>query len=173
MARKFAGALLVLAALTAIGCSSSQPMRFRFAVPSGQAQLEIDEGDVHSGSTGQVYELSTNNVQKKIKMTVGGKTVYGRMDVFEHTALTRMSIVPITVSGDIVNAVEDSKVVTYVVYQRNRDQGTRGGMAGEDSAMRIYDYGDSVSRDALLNQARLNGTIIAVIDFGNAEYLAE
>lgn len=172
MARKFAGMLLVLVALAAVGCSSSQPMRFKFNVPSGSAALEIDEGDVVSGNTSTVYSLSTNDVQKKLKMTVGGKTVYGRMDVFEHTALTRMSVVPITLSGDIINAVEDSKVVTYVVYQRNRDQGTRG-MAGEDSAMRIYDYGDSVSREALLNQARLNGMIIAVIDFGNAEYLEE
>jgi hypothetical protein len=172
MARKFVGMLLVLVALAAVGCSSSQPMRFKFNVPSGSAALEIDEGDVVSGNTSTVYSLSTNDVQKKLKMTVGGKTVYGRMDVFEHTALTRMSVVPITLSGDIINAVQDSKVVTYVVYQRNRDQGTRG-MAGEDSAMRIYDYGDSVSREALLNQARLNGNIIAVIDFGNAEYLEE
>jgi hypothetical protein len=172
MARKFTGMLLVLVALAAVGCSSSQPMLFKFNVPTGSAALEIDEGDVVSGNTSTVYSLSTNDVQKKLKMTVGGKTVYGRMDVFEHTALTRMSVVPITLSGDIINAVEDSKVVTYVVYQRNRDQGTRG-MAGEDSAMRIYDYGDSVSREALLNQARLNGMIIAVIDFGNAEYLEE
>lgn len=170
MARFVAGALAVLLALTLVGCGSSQAMRFQFSVPSGQATINIDDGDEQSGNTGQVFELSTDNMDKKLKLTWNGKTVYGRMDVFNHTALTRMSVVPIRIEGDIVNAVTDSKVVTYVVYQRNRDQGTRG-MAGEDSAMRVYDYGDSVSREALLNQARLNGEIIAVIDFGNAEFI--
>ncbi|MBK9975766.1 MAG: hypothetical protein IPP14_13425 [Planctomycetes bacterium] len=145
-------------------------MRFQFKVPSGQATLKIDEGGTQTGDTSKVFTLKSNDAEKKLTLTWNGKTIYGRMDVYDHTALTRISIVPVSLTADIVNAVDDYKAVTYVVYQRNRDAGTRG-MAGEDTAMRVYDYGDTVTREALIEQARLNGNVIAVIDFGNAEYI--
>jgi hypothetical protein len=90
--------------------------------------------------------------------------------VFSHTALTRISVVPVHLTADIVTAVKDFKAVTYVVYQRYRDSNIRG-TAGEDTALRVYDYGDTVTRDALIEQAALNGHVIAVIDFGNGEYI--
>ncbi len=170
MARKFAAVLALAIALFCVGCSSSKPMRFQFKVPSGQATLKIDEGGTQTGDTSKVFTLKSNDAEKKLTLTWNGKTIYGRMDVYDHTALTRISIVPVSLTADIVNAVDDYKAVTYVVYQRNRDAGTRG-MAGEDTAMRVYDYGDTVTREALIEQARLNGNVIAVIDFGNAEYI--
>jgi hypothetical protein len=170
MARMFFGVCVLALALCSFGCSSSKPMRFQFKVPSGSATLKIEEGSTHSGDTSKVYTLKSNDAEKKLTLTWNGKTVYGRMDVFNHTALTRISVVPVSLTADIVNAVDDYKAVTYVVYQRNRDAGTRG-MAGEDTAMRVYDYGDTVTREALIEQARLNGNVIAVIDFGNAEYI--
>ncbi|MCC6464449.1 MAG: hypothetical protein IT463_03805 [Planctomycetes bacterium] len=170
MARMIPGVLLAVLSLVVVGCGSSKPMRFQFKVPSGNAQIKIDEGSVYSGDTSKVYELKSNDAEKRVTITWNGKTVYGKMDVFDHTALTRISVVPVHLSSDIVNAVEDFKAVTYVVYQRYRDSNTRG-TAGEDAALRVYDYGDTVTRDALIEQARLNGQVIAVIDFGNSEYI--
>ncbi|MBZ0135042.1 MAG: hypothetical protein K8I27_01560 [Planctomycetes bacterium] len=164
------GVLFVALSLIIVGCGSSKPMRFQFKVPSGQAQIEIDEGSVYRGNTGEVYTLKSNDSEKKIELTWNGKTVYGKMDVYDHTALTRISVVPVHLTNDIITAVDDFKAVTYVVYQRYRDANVRG-TAGEDTQLRVYDYGDTVTREALIEQARLNGHVIAVIDFGNSEYI--
>jgi hypothetical protein len=169
MARILTGVLLIALSVAVVGCGSSQPMRFEFKMPSGQANLDIDEGD-EVGTTAQVYELNSNNLGTKLQLDWNGKIIYGKMDVFSHTALTRMSIVRVQLTNDIVKAVEDYKVVTYVIYERYRDVNVRG-TAGEDTQMRVYDYGDTVTREALIEQASLNGQVIAVIDFGNAEYL--
>lgn len=170
MARILTGVLLIALSLTVIGCTSSKPMRFQFKVPSGSATIEIDEGSTYRGSTEQVYTLKSNDYEKTIELTWNGKKVYGKMDVFDHTALTRISVVPVHLTSDIVTAVDDFKAVTYVVYQRYRDANIRG-TAGEDTQLRVYDYGDTVTREALIEQARLNGHVIAVIDFGNSEYI--
>lgn len=164
------GVLLLVISVVAVGCGSSKPMRFQFKVPSGQAQIEIDEGSTYSGNTNEVYTLDSDDMGKTLKLTWNGKTVYGKMDVFKHTELTRNTIVPVHLTGDIVSAVDDFKMVTYVVYQRRRDANVRGA-AGEDTQLGVYDYGDTVTRDALIEQASLNGEVIAVIDFGNAEYI--
>jgi hypothetical protein len=170
MARILTGVLLVALSFAVIGCGSSQPMRFKFDVPSGSGQIKIDQGGTESGDTSKIYTLKSNDTEKKIELTWSGKTIYGKMDVFSHTTLTRVTNVPIHVTAEIFNAVEDFKAVTYVVYERYRDTNVRG-TAGEDSQLRIYDYGDTVTRDALIEQASLNGRVIAVIDFGNAEYI--
>lgn len=170
MARILTGVLLVALTFAVVGCGSSKPMRFQFKVPSGTAQIKIDEGSNYSGDTSKVYTLKSNDSEKTIELTWNGKTVYGKMDVFDHTALTRISVVPVHLTSDIVTAVDDFKAVTYVVYQRYRDSNVRG-TAGEDTQLRVYDYGDTVTRDALIEQARLNGHVIAVIDFGNSEYI--
>jgi len=170
MARILTGVLLFALTMVAVGCGSSKPMRFQFKVPSGNAQIMINEGTVHRGDANTVYTLRSNNMEKTIELTWGGKTIYGKMDVYDHTALTRISVVPIHLSADIVNAVSDFKAVTYVVYQRHRDGHIRGA-AGEDTELRVYDYGDTVTRNALIEQARLNGEVIAVIDFGNSAYI--
>jgi hypothetical protein len=164
------GVLFVALCLALTGCGSSKPMRFQFKVPSGSAQVKIDEGSTHTGDTSKVYTLKSNDSEKKIELNWGGKTVYGKMDVFDHTALTRISVVPVHLTNDIITAVDDFKAVTYVVYQRYRDANVRG-TAGEDTQLRVYDYGDTVTREALIEQARLNGHVIAVIDFGNSEYI--
>jgi hypothetical protein len=169
MARILTGVLLIALSLSVVGCGSSQPMRFEFKMPSGQGNIDIDDGD-ERGTTAEVYELSSNDMGKTLAIEWNGKTIYGKMDVFDHTALTRMSIVRVQLTQDIVNAVEDYKVVTYVIYERYRDVNVRG-TAGEDTQMRVYDYGDTVTREALIEQASLNGQVIAVVDFGNAEYL--
>lgn len=171
MARILTGVLVVALTLVVVGCGSSQPMRFQFAVPSGSAQVQIDEGRVHNGRTGEVFELYTADANKRIELDWNGQTIYGKMDVFEHTDLTRISVVPVHITADIVGAVSDFKAVTYVVYERHRDSGVRR-TAGEDSRFRVHDFGDTVTRNALIEQARLNGRIIAVIDFGNASYIA-
>ncbi len=170
MARIFTGVLLVALSLVAFGCGSSNPMRFEFKVPSGTANIDIEEG-YYTGTTNQVYELSANDAGKKLELTWNNQKIYGKMDVFGHTDLTRLSVVRVQITQDIVQAVQDYKVVTYVIYERYRDVNVRGS-AGEDSQMRVYDYGDSVTRQALIDQASMNGTVIAVIDFGNASYLA-
>jgi hypothetical protein len=170
MARILTGVLLVALSLVFVGCSSSKPMQFQFMVPNGSAQIKIDEGSVYSGDTSKVYTLKSNDAEKTIELTWNGRKVYGKMDVFSHTALTRISTVPVHLTADIITAVDDFKAVTYVVYQRYRDSNIRG-TAGEDTAMRVYDYGDTVTREALIEQASLNGTVIAVIDFGNHEYI--
>lgn len=170
MARIVTGVLFVALSIALVGCGSSKPMRFQFKVPSGQAQIEIDEGSVYRGSTSEVYTLKSNDGEKTIELTWNGKTVYGKMDVYDHTALTRISVVPVHLTGDIITAVDDFKAVTYVVYQRYRDANVRGA-AGEDTQLRVYDYGDTVTREALIEQAALNGHVIAVIDFGNSEYI--
>jgi hypothetical protein len=170
MARILTGVLLFALTLVVVGCGSSSPMRFEFKVPSGTADIDIDDGD-EAGTSADVFELDTNDVGKKLRFDWNGQTFYGKMDVYNHTALTRMSVVRVQITGDMVQAIKDYKVVTYVIYERYRDANVRGS-AGEDSQMRVYDYGDSVTRDALIEQASLNGTVIAVIDFGNAEYLA-
>lgn len=170
MARIMTGVLLVALSLIAVGCSGSKPMRFKFDVPSGAAQIEIDEGSRQTGDTTKVFTVKSNDTEKKLKLTWNGKTIYGRMDVYDHTELTRISVVPVHLTGDIVSAVDDFKAVTYVVYQRYRDASIRGA-AGEDTKLRVYDYGDTVTREALIEQAALNGRVIAVIDFGNSEYI--
>jgi hypothetical protein len=170
MARILTGVLLLSLSLVVVGCGSSKPMRFEFKVPSGTANIDVDEGD-EVGTTADVFELSTNDMGKKLMFDWNGQKFFGKMDVHSHTALTRMSVVRVQITGDIVQAIKDYKVVTYVIYERYRDVNVRG-TAGEDTQMRVYDYGDSVTRDALIEQASLNGTVIAVIDFGNAEYLA-
>lgn len=170
MARILTGVLLLAISVIAVGCGSSKPMRFQFKVPSGSAQIEIDEGSVYRGNTNEVYTLKSNDFEKTIELTWNGKTVYGKMDVYDHTALTRISVVPIHLTSDIITAVDDFKAVTYVVYQRYRDANVRGA-AGEDTELRVYDYGDTVTREALIEQASLNGEVIAVIDFGNSEYI--
>jgi hypothetical protein len=170
MTRILTGVLLFALTMVVVGCGSSKPMRFQFKVPTGNAQIEINEGSRHSGDANTVYTLRSNDSEKTIELTWQGKTIYGKMDVYNHTALTRISVVPVHISADIVNAVEDFKAVTYVVYQRHRDAGVRG-QAGEDSQLRVYDYGDTVTRNALIEQARLAGEVIAVIDFGNSPYI--
>lgn len=165
-----AGVLLLVFAVVAVGCGSSKPMRFEFRPPSGQGQIEIDEGRVHSGSTAQVYTLYSSDVDKTFKLTWNGQTIYGRMDVFTHTDLTRMNTVPINITADIFDAIEDNKGVTYVVYHRHRDSNVRG-VAGEDVELRVYDYGERLTRDALIEQASMNGHVIAVVDLGNSEYI--
>ena len=170
MARILTGVLLVALSLIVVGCGSSKPMRFMFDVPSGTGQIKIDEGGTESGDTGKIYTLKSNDAEKTIELTWNGKKIYGKMDVFSHTTLTRVTTVPIHVTAEIFNAVDDFKAVTYVVYERYRDSNVRG-TAGEDSQLRVYDYGDTVTRDALIEQANLNGRVIAVIDFGNAEYI--
>ena len=119
------GVLFVAFSLALAGCGSSKPMRFQFKVPTGQAQIEIDEGSVYRGNTGEVYTLKSNDAEKTIELTWNGKTVYGKMDVFDHTALTRISVVPVHLTNDIITAVDDFKAVTYVVYQRYRDANVR------------------------------------------------
>lgn len=170
MARILTGVLLVALSFAVVGCGSSKPMRFQFQVPNGSAQIKIDEGSVHSGDTTKVYTLKSNDTEKKIELTWNGKKIYGVMDVYDNVRLTRVSVVPVHLTADIVTAVDDFKAVTYVVYQRYRDANVRG-TAGEDTQLRVYDYGDTVTREALIEQARLNGHVIAVIDFGNSEYI--
>jgi hypothetical protein len=170
MARILTGVLLVALSLFAVGCTSSKPMRFQFKVPSGNATIKIDEGGTQSGDTSKVYTLKSNDLEKTIELEWQGKKVYGKMDVYDHTELTRISVVPVHLTADIVTAVDDFKAVTYVVYQRYRDANVRGS-AGEDTRLRVYDYGDTVTRQALIEQARLNGHVIAVIDFGNSPYI--
>ncbi|MBX3459300.1 MAG: hypothetical protein KF696_04920 [Planctomycetes bacterium] len=170
MARILTGVLMIALSLAFFGCTSSKPMRFQFRVPTGSAQIQINEGSVYRGSTDQVYTLKSNDFEKTIELTWNGKKIYGKMDVYDHTALTRISVVPVHLTGDIVTAVDDFKAVTYVVYQRYRDANIRG-TAGEDTSLRVYDYGDTVTREALIEQARLNGHVIAVIDFGNSQYI--
>lgn len=120
-----------------------------------------------------MFELKSNDSEKRLELVMGGKKFYGKMDVFNHTELTRISTVPIYVTADIAAAVSDFKAVTYVVYQRRRDvaNARRSGQAGEDVEMRVYDYGDTVTRQALIEQARLQGEVIAVIDFGSSPYI--
>lgn len=170
MARILTGVLLVALSFAVVGCGSSKPMRFQFQVPNGSAQIKIDEGSVHSGDTTKVYTLKSNDTEKKIELTWNGRKIYGVMDVYDNVRLTRVSVVPVHLTADIVTAVDDFKAVTYVVYQRYRDANVRG-TAGEDTQLRVYDYGDTVTREALIEQARLNGHVIAVIDFGNSEYI--
>ncbi len=175
MVRILTGVLALSLMLVIVGCSSSKPMRFRFEpTDSSKVQIDIDEGSNYRGDGSTVFELKSNDADKKIKLVWGGKTIYAKMDVFNHTELTRISVVPVRLSKDIMAAVEDYKAVTYVVYQRHRDSTIAGrGAAGEDANLRVYDYGDTVTRDALIEQARLNGDVIAVIDFGNAEALVD
>ncbi len=174
MSRMLTGMLLVALAFGLFGCGSSSPMRFQFFMPGGQpGTLRIDEGGVVSGDSSKVFELKSNDAQKTIEFVIGGKKIYGKMDVFGHTDLTRISTVPIYVTADIAAAVSDFKAVTYVVYQRRRDvaNARRSGQAGEDVELRVYDYGDTVTRGALIEQARLQGEVIAVIDFGSSPYI--
>ena len=173
MARIFIGVAVLAFAFISAGCGSSQPIRFQFKMPSGTATIEIDEGSVHRGNTDKVFTLSSNDREKTIKLTYEGRTIYGKMDTYGNTQLTRITIVPIHITADIFAAVDDFKAVTYIVYQRRRDVARTGrtASAGEDSQLRVYDYGDTVTRDAAIDQASLQGDIIAVIDFGNIEYL--
>src|SRR5690606_39145132 len=69
MARIVAGVLFIAFSLALVGCGSSKPMRFQFKVPSGQAQIEIDEGSVYRGSTTEVYTLKSNDAEKTIELT--------------------------------------------------------------------------------------------------------
>lgn len=173
MARTLTGLLFLTLALALFGCGSSSPMRFQFN-PQGQPlTVKVDEGGVQSGDQTRVFELKSNDSEKRLEIVMGGKKFYGRMDVFGHTELTRISTVPVYITKDIADAVSDFKAVTYVVYQRRRDVSTsrRAGAAGEDSEMRVYDYGDTVTRAALIEQARLQGDVIAVIDFGSSPYI--
>ena len=121
MARILTGVLLVALSLIVVGCGSSKPMRFMFDVPSGTGQIKIDEGGTESGDTGKIYTLKSNDAEKTIELTWNGKKIYGKMDVFSHTTLTRVTTVPIHVTAEIFNAVDDFKAVTYVVYERYRD----------------------------------------------------
>lgn len=173
MARMLTGMLFVALAFGLCGCGSSSPMRFQFN-PQGQPlTVKVDEGGVQSGDQTRVFELKSNDSEKRLELVMGGKKFYGKMDVFNHTELTRISTVPIYVTADIAAAVSDFKAVTYVVYQRRRDvaNARRSGQAGEDVEMRVYDYGDTVTRQALIEQARLQGEVIAVIDFGSSPYI--
>jgi hypothetical protein len=174
MARALTGVLFLALVFTCFGCGSSSPMRFQFFMPGGQpGTIRIDEGGVSSGDSSKVFELKSNDSTKTLEIVIGGKKIYGKMDVFGHTELTRISTVPIYLTSDIASAVSDFKAVTYVVYQRRRDVANtrRSGSAGEDSELRVYDYGDTVTRNALIEQARLQGDVIAVIDFGSSPYI--
>ena len=174
MARALTGVLFLALVFTCFGCGSSSPMRFQFFMPGGQpGTVRVDEGGVTSGDTSKIFELKSNDSEKTLEIVMGGKKIYGKMDVFGHTELTRISTVPIYLTSDIASAVSDFKAVTYVVYQRRRDVANtrRSGAAGEDSEVRGYDYGDTVTRAALIEQARLQGDVIAVIDFGSSPYI--
>ena len=152
------------------GCifGGGSEVRFSFEVPDGKATVDIDDGDIVTQS-GTVFELDTDSEDVLFELKYQGKTVYGRMDVREHTDLTRMSSVQIHITAEMLEAVADNKVVTYVSYQRRPDAArSRSGGEGYDAAPR--DYGDTISRAALIEQAGLRGEVIAVIDFGNAPY---
>ena len=174
MARALTGVLFLALVFTCFGCGSSSPMRFQFFMPGGQpGTIKIDEGGTTSGDASKVFELKSNDSEKTMEIVIGGKKIYGKMDVFGHTELTRISTVPIYLTSDIAAAVSDFKAVTYVVYQRRRDVSNtrRTGAAGEDVELKVYDYGDTVTRAALIEQARLQGDVIAVIDFGSSPYI--
>lgn len=177
MPRIFAGVVLLALTLGLAGCgsTSSTPMRFQFFLPgNANGTVTVNEGGVSRGDATKTYNLKSNDAGKALEFQWGNNTVYGKMDVYGHTDLTRISTVPVYLTSDIVDAVKDFKAVTYVVYQRRRDLATAGrrtGAAGEEVQLRVYDYGDTVTREALIEQARLQGEVIAVIDFGSSPYI--
>lgn len=171
MSRMLTGVLFLALSLALFGCGSSGPMRFQFS--AGGQPLAVKSDEAGTGDQTKVFELRSNDTDKEFEFTLGGKKIFAKMDVYSHTELTRISVVPIYLTSDIAAAVSDYKAVTYVVYQRRRDVSNtrRTGSAGEDVELKVYDYGDTVTRDALIEQARLQGTVIAVIDFGSAKYI--
>ncbi|MCC6572434.1 MAG: hypothetical protein IT462_01470 [Planctomycetes bacterium] len=179
MARKLTGVLLVSLILVGtfyvMGCGSSSQMRVQFVAPPEMApQIKFENTGIGSGDTNKVFTVNCPNTAERLEIKVGNKTIHGKLDTVKQTELTRMSVVPIYLTSDIANAVSDFKVVTYVVYQRRRDAATargRSGAAGEDVELRVYDYGDTLTRQALIEQAALQGEVIAVIDFGSSQYI--
>ncbi len=179
MARKLAGvslvAFIVAGAVYLMGCGSSSQMRFQFiASPEMAPTVKFESGGIGSGDSSKIFTVPCPVNSERLEIKMGNKTIHAKLDCVKQTELTRMSIVPIYLTADIANAVSDFKVVTYVVYQRRRDAATsrgRGGAAGEDIEMRVYDYGDTLTRQALIEQAALQGEVIAVIDFGSSQYI--
>jgi hypothetical protein len=154
----------VLTALLCAGCNSGLPIRFHFEVPEPDARIYIDEGRKLEGEVGTVFSLSSNDAGKELRIEWNDHVLYGRMDVYDHTTLTRVAIVPVHITPDILQAARDSMAVTYVLFERPRTQQRQ---TGNDSGFqyRIHRRRDLPTRDELLAEAAAQGRIIAVIDF--------
>src|SRR5262249_52295749 len=82
MARTFTGLLFLALPLASFGCSSSSPMRFQFTPGGPPVTVRVDEGGVESGDQTKVFELKSNDTEKRLEIMIGGRKIYGKMDVF-------------------------------------------------------------------------------------------
>jgi hypothetical protein len=156
--------ICLLVPILFVGCNSGLPIRFHFEVPEPETRIYIDEGRKFEGEPGTVFSLSSSDMGKQLRIEWGEHVMYGRMDVHEHTNLTRVAIVPIRIGPDILRAMQDSKAVTYVLFERPRRH-TRS--TGSDSGYqyRVHRHGDTTTRQELIDLAAAQGPIITVIDF--------
>jgi hypothetical protein len=139
-------------------------MRFQFVVPEGEARIRVREGVVHEGASSAVFTLTAHDQDKALRLRWRGVTLYGRMAVMGHTPLTRVSVVPIQLTDEVLEAASGRRAVTYVVYARARDETT------QPAGPVLRELLPGAGPPELRQLAEARGDVIAVLDFSNALY---
>jgi hypothetical protein len=135
-------------------------MRFHFEVPNGPVPITIEDRRLNEGSTDQVFELRSEDAGKRLTLWLDGREIRGRLDVFEHTQLTRISVVPVRIPPEAGAALRAGMAVSLVVYERPRD----ARMSEATTEMRTHHGSDREARERLLADARAAGHVIALLE---------